>query len=173
MQHIHIQYCKTQIGELILGAFDDQLCLMNYRHKSKRQAVDRRVQAGLGAGFVEQDSSLLQAARRQLDEYLAGGRRDFDLPVLFVGTDFQKQVWTALCEIPYGQTTSYQTLAQHIGKPSAVRAVANANGANALSVIVPCHRVIGTSGKLIGYGGGLEAKQTLLDIENTPPLFSA
>ncbi|WP_209647912.1 methylated-DNA--[protein]-cysteine S-methyltransferase [Kibdelosporangium banguiense] len=103
---------------------------------------------------------------RQLDEYFAGGRTDFDLPIHLGGTQFQRSVWTALCEIPYGETVTYGQLAEQLGRPTASRAVGLANGKNPISVIVPCHRVIGSTGDLTGYGGGIERKRFLLDFES-------
>lgn len=107
----------------------------------------------------------MEIANKQLDEYFHRERRDFDIPLLFVGTDFQKKVWNELLNIPYGTSISYAEMSRRLGVPKAVRALANANGANALSVIVPCHRVIGSDGSLTGYGGGLERKRFLLDLE--------
>ena len=104
----------------------------------------------------------LSAAMRQLAEYFAGTRREFDLPLRFQGTTFQTRVWRELTEIPYGQTWSYGQLAQRIDKPSASRAVGLANGRNPISILVPCHRVIGADGSLTGYGGGIERKRWLL-----------
>ncbi len=101
----------------------------------------------------------------QLEEYFAGLRNEFALPLAATGTDFQNQVWHALTTIPYGETWSYQDLADAIGNPKAVRAVGMANGKNPISIVVPCHRVIGKSGKLTGYAGGVERKQRLLALE--------
>lgn len=112
-------------------------------------------------GRVDSDP-LLDETARQLNEYFAGERRDFDLPLHPHGTDFQQQVWRALREIPYGRTWSYGELAQHIGKPSASRAVGLANGRNPISIVIPCHRVIGANGSMTGYGGGIERKRWLL-----------
>ena len=109
----------------------------------------------------------MEQTARQIDDYFASRRQSFDLPLLFAGSDFQKAVWHALLQIPYGSTISYAELARRIGRPTAVRAVANANGANALSIIVPCHRVIGSNGTLFGYGGGAQAKEMLLNLEGT------
>lgn len=110
----------------------------------------------------------------QLREYFAGERTDFDLALHPQGTAFQQSVWAALLEIPYGETRSYGELAQRIGMPTASRAVGSANGSNPLPIVIACHRVIGASGKLTGYGGGLDRKRILLDIESsTPPLLSA
>ena len=106
-----------------------------------------------------------EEAVRQISEYFAGSRQEFDLPVTMEGTEFQRQVWQELQRIPFGQTVSYGDLARSIGKPSAVRAVGAANGDNPVSIIVPCHRVIGSNGGLTGYGGGLPRKQWLLKHE--------
>ncbi len=112
-----------------------------------------------------EDSPILNEATQQLTEYFSGNRTKFDLPLAATGTAFQQLVWQALCRIPYGETWSYQQLADEIGNPKAVRAVGLANGKNPISVIVPCHRVIGKSGKLTGYAGGVETKQKLLELE--------
>jgi len=107
----------------------------------------------------------LDDARRQLGEYFAGARRAFELRLAPRGTEFQRLVWFALAEIPYGATWSYAELARRVGRPKAVRAVGAANGANPLPIVLPCHRVIGADGSLVGYGGGLSAKRFLLDLE--------
>jgi methylated-DNA-[protein]-cysteine S-methyltransferase len=117
-----------------------------------------------GMTDVEEDANAgpLPEAVRQLEEYFAGNRRDFDLPLCLNGTEFQQRVWRALTEIPFGDTWSYGELAKWIGNPSASRAVGLANGRNPISILVPCHRVIGADGSLTGYGGGLQRKQWLL-----------
>lgn len=109
---------------------------------------------------------LLERAEGQILEYLNGRRQEFDLPLAFVGTDFQKKVWQALREIPYGKTVSYGALAEYIGCPGGARAVGMANHANPLPILVPCHRVVGAGGQLTGYAGGLEMKRALLELEN-------
>lgn len=111
-------------------------------------------------------------AARQLRAYFAGDLRQFDLPLVPEGTTFQLEVWAALEEIPYGQTISYATLAQRIGRPSSTRAVGAANGQNPLPIVIPCHRVIGSTGALTGYGGGLRAKEILLSLEQKRPFQS-
>ena len=116
-------------------------------------------------GVRDEHHPVLRQAVTQLDEYFAGLRNEFDLPLAATGTDFQNQVWQALTTIPYGETWSYQDLANAIGNPKAVRAVGLANGKNPISIVVPCHRVIGKSGKLTGYAGGVERKQRLLALE--------
>jgi methylated-DNA-[protein]-cysteine S-methyltransferase len=115
---------------------------------------------------------VLQQTVRQLEEYFDGERTDFDLPLSFAGTAFQKQVWSTLLEIPYAETWSYADLARRIGQPTAFRAVGAANGQNPLPVVVPCHRVVGANGSLTGYGGGLDRKRTLLQLEaNIQPML--
>lgn len=165
MNQINIQYYKTRIGDLILGSFDGRLCLLDYRYRRMRATVDNRIKKGLAADFVEKNDDVLSKARVQLDEYLNGDRISFDIPVLMVGTDFQKRVWEALMKIPYGKTASYLYIAKFINKEKAVRAVAGANGANSISLIIPCHRIIGSNGELVGYGGGVPVKKRLLKLE--------
>jgi methylated-DNA-[protein]-cysteine S-methyltransferase len=116
------------------------------------------------AGWI-QDPIRFDEVRQQLDDYFAGRRREFHILLDLAGTPFQLQVWDALQRIPYGQTTTYAQLAKAIGRPKAVRAVGAANGRNPVSIIVPCHRVIGSNGSLTGYAGGLDAKRTLLGLE--------
>jgi len=118
----------------------------------------------IAAGWVESEEKTAACAR-QLEEYFAGRRRRFDLPLDLRGTDFRKSCWRELLKIPYGETRSYADIARAIGKPAAVRAVGLANGQNPVAIIVPCHRVIGSDGSLTGYGGGLEAKRRLLELE--------
>lgn len=169
MKTIQIQYYATSYADFMLGTFEDQICLLDFRDRKARAAVDKRLQKGLGAEYVEQDHPLLQATRQQIQEYLLGQRQVFTLPLLMVGTDFQKKVWHALLQIPYGETRSYLSLAQSIGIEKAVRAVANANGANAMSLIIPCHRIIGSQGQPVGYAGGIALKQRLLALEKVSP----
>lgn len=116
-------------------------------------------------GETEQTDDVLEECRRQLGEYFSGTRRTFDVPLVLEGTAFQKKVWQALCKIPYGTVWSYGDLAREIGNPKAVRAVGGANHKNPVSIIVPCHRVIGADGSLTGYGGGLDKKEFLLRLE--------
>lgn len=162
---IYTHRYPSSCGELLLGSCGNQLCLCDWQVEKHRNHVDRRLQKVLKADFVDGMSAVIEQAMSQLDEYFAGRRRIFDVPLLFVGTDFQKTVWNSLLDIPYGTTLSYGEMARSIGMPGSVRAVANANGANAISIFVPCHRVIGSDGSLTGYGGGLEAKQALLLLE--------
>ena len=116
---------------------------------------------------IKQETPLINEAYRQLSEYLLGERKRFDLPLNPQGTVFQQQVWKALCDIPYGETRSYKQIAEAIGNPKAVRAVGMANNRNPLLIVVPCHRVIGANGKLVGYAAGIEKKEFLLKLEGT------
>lgn len=165
MNKISIQTFKTPFGDLILGAFENQLCLCDWKYRKMRKSIDARIQAGLKSEFIEEDSPVFAQVIDQLQEYFEGKRKTFDLPLLTVGTPFQKQVWNALLHIPFGKTASYLELSQQLGNPDAIRAVASANGANAISIIIPCHRIIGSDGSLVGYAGGLEAKKKLLKLE--------
>ncbi len=152
-------------GTLLLGAYAGQLCLCDWQQEERHEQTAKRLKRLLHAEIVQGTSPVTEQAAIQLDEYFAGTRCAFSVPLLFAGTEFQKTVWNELLHIPYGTTISYADLARRIGKPTAVRAVANANRANALSIFVPCHRVIGTDGSLTGYAGGLPAKQYLLEHE--------
>jgi len=165
MNQINIQYYKNTYANIILGSFENKLCLLDFRYRKMRQTVDNRLKKGLNAQFLEQDDDILRLAKKQLDEYFNMKRKEFDIPIITVGTDFQKSVWQGLMQIPYGTTSSYLQLSKNIGNEKAVRAVANANGANAIGIIIPCHRIIGKNGDLVGYGGGLPLKKKLLELE--------
>ena len=162
---IRTRIYESPCGSLLLGSYDDMLCLCDWLAEKHHGRVRRRLERLLNAAFEEEASPVTGEAARQLDEYFVGRRRAFDLPLLFAGTEFQKAVWGELLKIPYGETVSYGCVAQRIGMPKAVRAVANANGANPLSLFVPCHRVVGSDRSLTGYGGGIEAKRRLLELE--------
>jgi methylated-DNA-[protein]-cysteine S-methyltransferase len=141
--------------------------LLGFRSGEITRTVDDRIKKALNAGFVEHDDEILERTRTQLDQYLKGRRREFDIPVLMVGTDFQKSVWNALMKVTYGATSTYLQVAKDVGNERAVRAVGNANAANPISIIVPCHRIIGSDGGLVGYGGGLSVKRRLLELERS------
>jgi len=125
----------------------------------------------LDAGVVHHSDRVLDEVRRELDAYFSERLREFTVPLAPRGTPFQMRVWTALRTIPYGSTTSYGAIAGQIGTPSAVRAVGAANGANPIPIVIPCHRVIGANGSLTGFGGGLDRKRFLLDLEHGVPSF--
>ena len=152
-------------GELLLGSVGERLCLCDWNEKACVESSKRRIGKLLNADFTEAMSDTIELAIKELDEYFSGTRKEFDIPLQFAGTEFQKSVWHALLGIPYGETRSYMQIARTIGKPKGVRAVAQAVGANAMSIIVPCHRVIGADGSLTGFAGGLDAKRYLLAME--------
>lgn len=167
---IRVQHVPSPIGELQIGAYDGSLCMLDFRYRTMRQAIDNRIQRMLGCRFVMEMDDIIATAQQQLDEYLQAKRTIFDLPLLLCGSAFQRRVWQALADIPYSQTSTYLRLAETIGNKKAVRAVAAANGANALAIIIPCHRIIGSNGsngKLVGYGGGLSVKKRLLKLERS------
>ncbi|CCY35728.1 putative uncharacterized protein [Alistipes sp. CAG:831] len=168
---------QAPCGEMLLGSLGDRLCLCDWTHELHPGRVANRLRRILKAesedcGQISGDTpgqsafpEILLRTVRELDEYFRGERKEFDLPLLLAGSEFQKRVWQQLRLIPYGQTVSYGELAAAIGAPKSVRAVANANGANAISIILPCHRVIGSDGSLTGYGGGTDTKRYLLELE--------
>ena len=165
-QTVHIQYYASPCGELILASVGNELCLCDWNEKPCAERNKHRLERLLNADFVMASSTVLEQTKRELDEYFAGKRKSFDIPLHPVGTDFQKQVWQALLEIPYGETRTYKEIAESVNNLKGVRAVAQAIGANGMSILIPCHRVIGTNHSLTGYAGGIEAKRLLLDIEN-------
>ncbi len=153
--------CKimpSPVGELTLVARGDALAAILWQD-------DQPTRVRLGQLREDGAHPVLLQTQQQLREYFAGTRQQFEVPLDFMGTDFQRQVWQALLTIPFGQTRSYGEIARQIGRPAAVRAVGAANGKNPISIIAPCHRVIGATGALTGFAGGLEAKQTLLALE--------
>ena len=162
---ISLQHYDSPCGRLVLASFADRLCLCDWSDNPFAERNRRRIEKYLKATSKTETTSVLEETKRQLDEYFAGKRKAFDIQLRLVGTDFQHEVWNALRSIPYGSTKSYKDIAQCIGKPKAVRAVAGAIGANAISILIPCHRVIGSNHSLTGYAGGLEAKRGLLGME--------
>ncbi|MFK7948466.1 MAG: methylated-DNA--[protein]-cysteine S-methyltransferase [Saprospiraceae bacterium] len=163
---IQIQYYKSPVGQLIIGVYDNKLCLCDWKYRKMRKGVDKRIKKKLNAEYVEMSHPIIDKTIEQLEAYFEEERTDFDIPLLMVGTDFQQTVWNALVQLPYGKTASYLELSRQLGNEKAIRAVATANGANAISIIIPCHRIIGSNGSLVGYAGGLAAKKKLLKLEN-------
>ena len=159
--------CQTPCGELILGSIDGKLCLCDWTKSRHRRTIDNRIQKMLVARYMQGSTPVIEEAKKQIAEYFDGRRREFDLPVNLTGTGFQQRVWEYISRIPYGTTRSYAALTSEVASESDIRAVSNAVGANSLSIIIPCHRVIGSRGQLTGYAGGLVAKQYLIDFEKT------
>lgn len=165
MQQINIQYYNSPCGELILASVGDELCLCDWNEKPCTERNKLRLARYMNADFKIETSSVLELARQQLNEYFTGIRKIFDIPLRPIGTDFQKKVWHALLNIPYGETRSYKEIAISMGNPNGTRAVAGAIGANGISIFIPCHRVIGSNHSLTGFAGGLDAKRRLLELE--------
>lgn len=162
---IRLARIPTPIGEMMAGATDTHLVLFEFEYRRLYSAQLDRLREMLNADIEPGESPVFEQLRAELDEYFAGNRRDFTVPLLYPGTPFQERVWSALLRIPCGTTTTYARVAESIGQPTAVRAVARANGDNRIAVLIPCHRVIGSDGTLTGYGGGLPRKRRLLDLE--------
>lgn len=153
---MYYRYLNTPIGDLLLAGDDEGLSMIGFPQGKMRREPE--------PGWVL-DERMLEYAARQLEEYFAGQRREFDLPLHLTGTEFQVRVLEELQRIPYGETTSYSAIAERIGRPKATRAVGAANGRNPIPIVIPCHRVIGSGGNLTGFGGGLETKAELLRLE--------
>lgn len=154
-------HIDSPVGPLLIAAADDGLRAIEFH--APRHIVPRR------DGWREGGHALIDAAHRQLDEYFDRRRETFDVPLAPEGTPFQRQVWLTLATIPYGATISYTELAARVGRPTATRAVGAANGRNPLPIVLPCHRIIGSNGSLVGFGGGLPTKQFLLELEGALP----
>ncbi|ULQ46004.1 methylated-DNA--[protein]-cysteine S-methyltransferase [Flagellatimonas centrodinii] len=154
---VYYTHIDSPVGPLLVAASDAGLHAIEF-HETKH-AVRRREDWRPG------DHPLIRETQRQLGEYFQRQRTAFDLPLVPQGTDFQRRVWLALATIPYGQTFSYRQIAEHVGRPTATRAVGAANGRNPLPIVLPCHRVIGADGSLTGFGGGLPTKRFLLALE--------
>ncbi len=165
VQLITISRLLTPLGPMFAGATDKGLCLLEFTDSRMLETQIQRLTKLLKAQFVPGEHPLFIDLDRQLKDYFAGKLKDFSIPLDFPGTEFQQKVWQQLLTIPYGETRSYQQQAEAINHKKAVRAVAKCNGDNRISIIIPCHRVIGKNGKLTGYGGGLWRKQRLLELE--------
>ncbi|CAC9435517.1 Methylated-DNA--protein-cysteine methyltransferase (EC 2.1.1.63) [uncultured Gammaproteobacteria bacterium] len=163
---INIIRFPTKIGTMFACATTKGLCLLEFSDRRMLETEFKDLCARLNAVILPGSNPYLDLVQIQIAEYLDGKRKNFDLDLHMVGTDFQRQVWQTLLKIPYGKTWSYKYEAEFMHKPSAIRAVASANGCNKIGLIVPCHRVIASDGSLGGYGGGLDRKQFLLTLEN-------
>lgn len=144
-------FYDTPVGKLCIGEEDDSITRVTWSKVPQE--------------YIQEETELILNCKIQLEEYFAGNRKQFDLPLAPKGTDFQKRVWKALTDIPYGETRTYGEIAAAVGSPKAARAVGMANNKNPIGIIVPCHRVVGADGKLVGYAGGMEKKEWLLNLE--------
>lgn len=155
----------TPLGPMLAGATDEALVLLEFVDRRMLETQLVRLRDRLGCFFVPGGSPLLAAVEEELAAYFGGALRRFSVPLLTPGTDFQREVWTALRKVPYGVTVSYGELAEGLGRPGSQRAVARANGDNRIAIVIPCHRVIGADGSLTGYGGGVWRKRRMLELE--------
>ncbi len=162
---VNITHIETELGTMIAGATDKGVCMLEYADYKLLETELKQLAIFFQAPLVQGENVYFDMLRKQLEQYFKGELHEFDLPLDLVGTEFQKQVWLGLLQIPYGSTTTYGKQAELLGKPSAVRAIANANGKNKISIILPCHRIIGADGTLTGYGGGIWRKKKLLELE--------
>jgi AraC family transcriptional regulator, regulatory protein of adaptative response / methylated-DNA-[protein]-cysteine methyltransferase len=157
----------TPLGPMLAGATDEGICLLEFVDRRMLETQISRLSKVLKAKIVPGSHPYFELLSGQLDEYFCGTRQEFDIPLVLPGTPFQQKVWAGLKSIPYGSTRSYKEQSEALGSPQAVRAVARANGDNRIAILIPCHRVIGANGELVGYGGGLSRKQYLLKLEST------
>lgn len=163
--HIYTTLIKTPVGTLIAGATDAGICLLDFPYRKMMETLKTRISAALAAEFTEGEHPHHTTLRQELNEYFSGQRQSFTVPLQPAGSPFQQQVWSALQEIPFGEIRSYKAQSITLQNEGAIRAIAKANGDNALMLLIPCHRVIGEDGSLTGYAGGLAAKRWLLDHE--------
>ncbi len=164
---VKVHRIPTPLGPMVAGATDDALCLLEFGERRMLATQLERLRKRLDCAMVPGRNPVIDQISEELGAYFAGRLTDFSVPLEDPGTQFQRTVWQALRAIPYGTTSSYADLAKDIGRPTAVRAVARANGDNRLAILIPCHRVVGSDGSLTGYGGGLWRKQRLLDLERS------
>jgi AraC family transcriptional regulator, regulatory protein of adaptative response / methylated-DNA-[protein]-cysteine methyltransferase len=155
----------TPLGLMIVGATKEGICLLEFNDRRMLNTEYKDLAKLLKTTIEEGENKHIRTIRKQLNEYFNGCRKEFTIPLVTPGSEFQQTVWKELQNIPFGATRTYQGQAEALNKPDAIRAVANANGMNRISIVIPCHRVIGSDGKLTGYGGGLRRKKWLLDHE--------
>lgn len=163
---LNVARIDTPVGKMLAVFASDGLCLLEFADQPNLQRELNRLHEVLQANFSWQKSAHHDLLQTELADYFAGRLKNFSVPLHLIGTDFQKQAWQVLQTIPYGATLSYKEQARQLGNTRAVRAVAAANGQNKISIIIPCHRIIGSDGRLTGYAGGLARKKFLLDLES-------
>ncbi len=162
---VYVNRILTPLGPMLTGATNEGICLLEFMDRRMLNTQLKILDKRLNCNFTPGTNEFIDQLAKELKEYFNGGLKNFSVPLVFTGTDFQKHVWKNLIQIPSGQTISYEELARRIGNISAVRAVAKANGDNRIAIVIPCHRVIGKDGSLTGYGGGLWRKKYLIDLE--------
>ena len=159
------KYIQTQLGPMIAGISNNQLCLLEFAKPERLSRTLSKLVKRYKYSLIEGRHPLLQQLEIDLANYFTGSLKNFNIPLLMIGTDFEKRVWNELLRIPFGITKSYLEIAKLVGNPTAFRAVARANGSNNISIIIPCHRVIASNGNLQGYGGEIWRKEKLLKLE--------
>lgn len=165
MNTIQVSYYQLIHGQMLVGSINNSLCLLDWAERTNRTSIDKRIKKYFSAEFETSDCKFNNHVIEQINDYLHNKIKSFDISFTLAGTDFQKSIWTELLKIPYGKTITYSQLAENINCPLAVRAAANACNKNPISIIIPCHRVIGKNNQLTGYAGGLEIKEKLLEME--------
>ena len=156
---------NTPLGEMVAGATDEGVCLLEFSDRRMLPTEYKDLTRLLKTTFEDGKNRHLRALKKQLNEYFDGKRKEFSIPLVTPGSEFQKAVWKELQNIQFGSTRSYHEQSIALNRPDSIRAIANANGTNRISIVIPCHRVIGSDGRLTGYGGGLKRKKWLLDHE--------
>jgi AraC family transcriptional regulator of adaptative response/methylated-DNA-[protein]-cysteine methyltransferase len=162
---VFLSWLQSPLGPLVAGAVDDGVCLLEFTDRRMLEAQFQAIRRHFRLPAIPGSNVHLERLREELDGYFAGEVRRFDVPLVYPGTPFQRRLWDALRAVPYGETRSYQQLAEAVGDPKAVRAAGRSNGLNRISILIPCHRIVNKNGGLGGYGGGLRRKQYLLDLE--------
>ncbi len=164
---IHINQIETPIGIMFTCAAEEGICLLEFADRRMLKTELQTIVRVFKAKIIKGKNHFFEILEQQIAEYFTGSRKEFTVPIISPGTEFQEKVWKELLKIPYGQTRSYKQQAMALKNPGAIRAVAHANGLNRISILIPCHRVIGDNGELTGYGGGLWRKKYLLDLESS------
>ncbi len=164
---VRLSWFRSPLGPLVAGATDEGICLLEFNEQERLEAQCGALRKQTGIPLVPGAHRHLDTLEEELMSYFAGSLREFTVPLLFPGTEFQRRVWEGLLAIPYGETRSYEQLAVDIGAPTAARAVGRTNGLNRISIVIPCHRVVSKNGTLCGYGGGLRRKEFLLNFERS------
>ncbi|MFO7277601.1 MAG: methylated-DNA--[protein]-cysteine S-methyltransferase [Pseudomonadota bacterium] len=162
---VSLAWLESPIGPLVAASTSDAVCLLEFAERDALESQIAAVRSCFRCALTVGRTPVIERLERELEEYFAGKRRRFEVPLAYPGTPFQERVWSALLEIPYGETWSYRELARRIGDERAIRAVGRANGQNRIAIVIPCHRVVNADGGLGGYGGGLWRKRFLLDLE--------
>lgn len=162
-----LSWLRSPLGPLVAGATSEGICLLEFSDRRMIETQFETVRTRFAAPVVPGSNEHLKTLQNELARYFAGSLRDFSVPLVYPGTDFQRRVWTQLLTIPYGETRSYEDIAIAVGDKNAVRAVGRANGQNRIAIVIPCHRVVNKNGELGGYGGGLRRKQFLLELERS------